>query len=65
MKIDTSKVLLILAEREMNRTELAECSGLSRQNISTILTRGTCELKTVGKIAKGLGVSVAEIMKEE
>lgn len=65
MKIDTRKIKLILAERGMTRTELSDLCGISRQNVSTILTRGTCELKTAGKIAKGLGISVAEIAKEE
>ena len=65
MKIDTHKIKLILAEQEMTRAELAERCGISRQNISTILTRGTCELKTAGKIAKGLDIPVAEIAKEE
>lgn len=65
MKINTNEVMLILAERMMTRTELAELCGISRQNVSTILTRGTCTPRTAGKIAKGLGVHVAEITKEE
>lgn len=65
MKINVNKIKVILAERSMTRAELAAGCGISRQNISTILTRGTCELKTAGKIAKGLGIPVEEIMKEE
>ena len=65
MKIDTKKVVLILAEQGLTKTALAERSGMSRQNISTILWRGTCEPATAGKLAKGLGVSVAEITKED
>ena len=65
MKIDTKKVVLILAEQGLTKTALAERSGMSRQNISTILGRGTCEPATSGKLAKGLGVSVAEITKED
>lgn len=65
MKLNVHKIKLILAEREMNRSEYAEKCGISRQNVSTILTRGTCELKTAGRLAKGLGVSVSEIVKEE
>ena len=64
-RINTSKVILILAEKGMTRSELAIVSGICRQNISTILTRGTCSPKTAGKIAQGLGIPVAEIMKEE
>ncbi len=65
MKINAHKIKLILAEREMTRSALAEKCGISRQNISTILTRGTCELKTAGKLAKSLGIDVREIIKEE
>lgn len=65
MRLNTTKIALILADREMTRSALADMCGISRQNISTILTRGTCEPKTVGKLAKGLGIEPAEIVKEE
>lgn len=65
MRIDTKKVALLLAEQSITKTVLAERCGISRQNISTILTRGTCEPKTAGKLAKGLGIDPAEIVKEE
>lgn len=65
MKIDVNKIKIILAEREMTRSSLAALCGISRQNISTILTRGTCEPKTAGKLANGLGIPVAEIVKED
>lgn len=64
MKVNTHKIKLILAEREMTRAELAECCGMSRQSVSTILTRGTCEPRTAGKLAKGLGISLEEIIEE-
>ena len=65
MKINVHKIKLILAEMEMTRSDLAAKCGISRQNISTILTRGTCEPKTAGKLAKGLGVPLAEIVEED
>lgn len=65
MKLDKHKILQILAERGMTRAALAKACGISRQNISTILTRGTCEPRTAGKLAKGLDVPVSEIVKEE
>ena len=64
MKINVYKIKLMLAEMGMTRAELGIRCGVSRQNISTILTRGTCEPKTAGKLAKGLGVDVREIIKE-
>lgn len=63
MQIDSIKIKLILAEQEMTKTDLAERAGISRQSIRNILARGTCEPKTAGKLAKGLGVPVTEITK--
>lgn len=63
MNISAVKIETMLAERGMTRTELAGACGISRQNISTIIRRGTCEPRTAGKLAAGLGVSVTEIME--
>lgn len=63
MNIDIQKIELLLAQKGMSKTELAICSGVSRQNISTIVMRGTCEPKTAGKLAVGLGVNVTEIIR--
>lgn len=65
MKINAHKIKLILAEMDMTRTDLAAKCGISRQNISTILTRGTCAPKTAGRLAKGLGVPLTEIVEED
>lgn len=64
MKINAYKIKMILAEAEMTRADLAAKCRVSRQSISTILTRGTCELRTAGKIAKALGIPVSEITAE-
>lgn len=64
MKISATKIETILAERDMSKSALAEASGIARQNISIILRRGTAEPKTVGKLAAGLGVSVADLIDE-
>lgn len=65
MKLDIRAIQIIMAERQMTRAQLADDCSMCRQNISTILNRGTCALKTAGKLAKGLGVPVSQIMKEE
>lgn len=64
MYIDRRKIEFILAEHGLTKATFAKNCGVSRQSISTILQRGTCEPKTAGKLASGLGVSVADIMKE-
>ena len=63
MTINPVRIELLLAERDMTKAALAEKCNMSRQNISTIVRRGTCEPRTAGKLAAGLGVSVAEIIE--
>ena len=53
-----------LAELGLTKKALAASCGISAQNISTIIRRGTCEPKTAGKLAAGLGVPVADIIRE-
>ena len=65
MIINTQRIELMLAERGMTKAALAASCGISRQNVSTIIRRGTAEPKTVGKLAAGLGVPVTDIIKEE
>lgn len=64
MTINTQRIETMLAERGMTKAAFAVSCGISRQNVSTIIRRGTCEPKTAGKLAAGLGVSVAEIIEE-
>lgn len=63
MKISATRIETILAERRMTKAALADSCGVSRQNVSTILRRGTCEPRTAGKLAAGLGVDVADIVE--
>lgn len=62
MNLDVIRIERILAETGATKSALAEKCGLSRQSVSTIVRRGTCEPRTAGKLAAGLGVSVAEII---
>lgn len=64
MNISAVKIETLLAEQGVTRTALAELCGISRQNISTIIRRGTCEPRTAGKLAAGLGVNVSDILDE-
>lgn len=64
MTINTLRIETLLAEKGMTKSALAPLCGISRQNISTIIRRGTCEPKTAGKLAAGLGVQVTDIIKE-
>ena len=61
MQINSQQIDLILAEKQMQRTNLAKLSGISKSNLTLILKRGSCTTKNAGKIACGLGVPVKEI----
>lgn len=63
MLIDRKQIEIILAQQGISKAVLAKRCGVSRQNISTIVQRGTCSPKTAGKLAVGLGVPVQEIIK--
>lgn len=64
MNVNTAMLENILAERGMTKSELAKASGVSRQSLSTIIKRGSCEPRTAGKLAAGLGISVRDLRKE-
>lgn len=64
MTINTVIIKLLLAEQDMTQADLASKIGLSRQSVSTVLTRGTASPKTVGKLAAGLGVRPKDIINE-
>lgn len=65
MKISVLKIETLLAEKSMTKADLANRCGISRQNVSTLIRRGTCEPRTAGKLASGLGVEVREIIEKE
>ncbi len=65
MTIDTAKIDLLLAEQGMSKKELAGKCGLSRQRVCAIICRGSCEPRTAGKLAAGLGVPVKDIVEKE
>ena len=65
MTINIFSIETLMAEQGLTKKALAEKSGMSAQNVSTIIRRGTCEPVTAGKLAAGLGVPVADILRNE
>lgn len=63
MNLLVQRIETVMAEQGLTKKELAANCGISAQNVSTIIRRGTCEPKTAGKLAAGLGVPVADIIK--
>ena len=65
MKLNSNKLDLLTAQKGMTYTKLAERSGISRQNLSTVKNRGTCAPRTLVKLAAALEVDPAEILAKE
>ena len=63
MLLNVARIEVFLGERGFNKTVFASRCGVSRQAISTILKRGSCEPKTAAKLAAGLDVKIEEIVK--
>jgi len=64
MKLKKRKMEILMAERLMDPLRLCNKAGISLPTYKRALTQNV-KLSTVGKIAKALEVSPAEIMKEE
>lgn len=64
MKLNAKRIEKELAVRDMSKADLARGMETSRSFISNVLTRGTCEPKTAGKIAKALNIDVEKIIME-
>lgn len=64
MKLSKEKINLLMAQKELSVTELAECCGKTKQRISCILNSVNVAPKTAGMIARALKVNVTEIIEQ-
>lgn len=65
MKINKNKLECCMVRAEIyTMAALAKIVGVSPQAMSAIKQRGTCRVETAGKIARALGVDVAEITED-
>ena len=62
MLINTDKVRLLTAQQGMNLSKLAEKAGVSRQTLSTTMTRGSCRTETVMKLCDALSIDTSDIV---
>lgn len=62
-RISKDKISFIMAGNGMLQKDLAEKSGMSRGNLSTIINGKNCRARTAIEIAKALGVDVTEILE--
>lgn len=63
MKLNTTKVRLLMAEQLINQKELADKAGVSRQTLSAIMNGRSCRPEIIGKISLALGVKPEEIIE--
>ncbi len=62
--IDTFKVQLLMAEKCMNPYDLCTKADMHYQSYQRLIKTKNCKIATLGKIAKALGVSVTDILKD-
>lgn len=60
--MNLSNLKIIIADHQMSLKELAGKAGLSLNTVSAVANGKSCTTITAGKIAKALGVSVAELV---
>lgn len=65
MKINNSRIKTLMAKQALTIKALAGRMNTQANNLSTVLTRGTCRPETAIRIADALGVQLEEIVKEE
>lgn len=65
MKADISKLRLAMARACMNPQDLAKAAEMPPQTVNGVLRGRSVRPATIGRIARALGVDVAEIMDEE
>ncbi|WP_373483307.1 helix-turn-helix domain-containing protein [Acetobacterium sp.] len=65
MRIDKIKIMVVMAKQGLNQLQLAEKTGMSRGNLSTIVNGKRCKVETVIKIATALGVDYSELLEEK
>lgn len=64
MKINAKYIRIKMAEQGLTNKALGESCGIHPTVISRIITRGTADYRTIGKLAAGLSIPVAEVMAE-
>lgn len=64
MKVNRLKLELAMARACMNSADLPDAAQLPRPTVNNAITGRSVRPATVGKIAKALGVDVADILEE-
>jgi len=65
LRPNAKKIFLMIAEKEMLKETFCKKAGISTQTLCTIRRTERASLLTIGKIARALGVPVADIILEQ
>lgn len=65
IRLDVKAIRRHMVEKRLTGAALARLAGCTPQHVSTVLTRGTCNITTAGLLADALGVDVEYIWKED
>ncbi len=64
VRIDRVAMIAEMARKDINCNRLVELSGVSRVTVTAVRNGKSCSRETADKLAAGLGVPVADIIKE-
>ena len=65
MRLDRKKLVCAMIDANVNTTQLAEKSGVSRPTTCSIKNGKSCSYDTADKLAKALGVDVVELLENQ
>lgn len=65
MKANKLRLELSMARACMNSDDLAKASGLPRPTLNNVITGRSIRPATIGKVARALGVDVADLIESE
>lgn len=65
MKADNKKLRLAMARACMNTADLSKAAEMPTQTVNGVLRGRSVRPATIGRIAKALGVDVADILEKE
>lgn len=64
MRVDKKRIIDLMCERDMNQEQLAKCCGIQPATVTSILRgKRTPSVKTINKIALGLGCQPSELLE--
>lgn len=62
MRVDRDKLMLAMANACMNTSDLEKATQMPRPTLNNVITGRSVRTKTIGKVAKALGIPVENIL---